>query len=74
MKVTQMPPVHAANLVAKSGNQAYGVHLIISRGFMWPHHGLLISEFRVGLTKACKEKRHVVMATPGAPFTNMEQL
>ena len=25
MKVTQMPPVHAANLVASSGNTAYGV-------------------------------------------------
>ena len=28
MKVTQMPPVHAANLVANSGNIAYGVGLI----------------------------------------------
>ena len=25
MKVTQMPPVHAANQVANSGNTAYGV-------------------------------------------------
>ena len=25
MKVTQMPPVHAMNLVANSGNTAYGV-------------------------------------------------
>ena len=24
MKVTQMPPIHAANLVANSGNTAYG--------------------------------------------------
>ena len=28
MKVTQMPPVHAANLVAISGNTAYGVDVI----------------------------------------------
>ena len=28
MKVTQMPPVHAVNLVANSGNTAYGVDVI----------------------------------------------
>ena len=28
MKVTQMPPVHATNLVANSGNTAYGVDVI----------------------------------------------
>ena len=28
MKVTQMPPVHASNLVANSGNTAYGVDVI----------------------------------------------
>ena len=28
MKVTQMPPVHAANLVANSGNTAYRVDVI----------------------------------------------
>ena len=28
MKVTQMPPVHAANLVANRGNTAYGVDVI----------------------------------------------
>ena len=28
MKVTQMPQVHAANLVANSGNTAYGVDVI----------------------------------------------
>ena len=28
MKVTQMPPVHAANLVANSGNTAYGADVI----------------------------------------------
>ena len=28
MKVTQMPPVHAANLVANSGNASYGVDVI----------------------------------------------
>ena len=31
MKVTQMPPVHAANLVANSGNTAYGVDVIKKR-------------------------------------------
>ena len=29
MKVTQMPPVHAANVVANSGNIAYGVDVIV---------------------------------------------
>ena len=28
MKVTQMPPWHAANLVANSGNASYGVDVI----------------------------------------------
>ena len=28
MKVTQMPPVNAAKLVANSGNTAYGVDVI----------------------------------------------
>ena len=28
MKVTQMPPAHAANLVANSGNTAYGADVI----------------------------------------------
>ena len=28
MKVTQMPPVHAVNLVANSGNAAFGVDVI----------------------------------------------
>ena len=28
MKVTQMPPVHAANLVANNGNTTYGVNVI----------------------------------------------
>ena len=28
MKVTQMPPVHAANLVANSGNAAFRVNVI----------------------------------------------
>ena len=30
MKVTQMPPVHAANLVANSGNTTYGVDVIMA--------------------------------------------
>ena len=29
MKVTKLPPVHAANLVANSGNTAYGADLIV---------------------------------------------
>ena len=28
MKVTQMPPVHVANMVANSGNTAYRVDII----------------------------------------------
>ena len=32
MKVTQMPLVHAANLVANSGKTAYGVDIIVN---MW---------------------------------------
>ena len=36
MKVTQMPPVHAANLVANSGNTAYGVDIITSMP-VWTH-------------------------------------
>ena len=30
MEVTQMPPVRAANLVANSGNTAYGVDVIMA--------------------------------------------
>ena len=30
MKVTQMPPVHAVNLVANSGITAYGVGIIVA--------------------------------------------
>ena len=33
MKVTQMPSVHAANLVVNSDNTAYGVDVIL---FNWP--------------------------------------
>ena len=29
MKVTQIPPVHAVNLVANSDNTAYGVDVIL---------------------------------------------
>ena len=35
MKVTQMPPVHAANLVANSGNTAYGVDVILWLLMAW---------------------------------------
>ena len=31
MKVIQMPPVHAANLVANIGNTAFGVDVIVGR-------------------------------------------
>ena len=31
MKLTQMPPVHAANRVANSGNTAYGVDVLCWR-------------------------------------------
>ena len=33
MKVTQMAPVHVANLVANSGNTAYGVDVIEANHF-----------------------------------------
>ena len=33
MKVTQMPPVHTANLVANSGNTAYGADVIQAFSF-----------------------------------------
>ena len=35
MKVSQMPPVHAANLVANSGNTAYGVIIITCMKVQW---------------------------------------
>ena len=31
MKVTQMPPVHAANLAANIGNTSYGVKVIFTK-------------------------------------------
>ena len=34
MKVTQMPPVHAANLVTNCGNTAYGVDVITPTPYM----------------------------------------
>ena len=34
MKVTQMPPVHAANLVVNNDNTAYGVDVIVNVN-MW---------------------------------------
>ena len=48
MKVIQMPPVHTANLVANSGNTAYGVdiimqcHLEVSTVWLTPLHISLI--------------------------------
>ena len=40
MKVTQMPPVHAANLVANSGNTAHGVDIIVTEIYKDEHTGL----------------------------------
>ena len=50
MKETQMPPLHAVNLVANSGNTAYGVEsimvYIISENIMeiidslWPRNAM----------------------------------
>ena len=63
MKVTQMPPVHAANLVANSGNTAYGVDVITSDcslGGLFTHLFVLWSftykphEFRVLFTSLWK--------------------
>ena len=48
MKVIQMPPVHTANLVANSGNTAYGVdiimqcHIEVSTVWLTPLHISLI--------------------------------
>ena len=41
MNVTQMSPVHAANLVANSGNTAYGVDVI---GPLWTNFSGILSE------------------------------
>ena len=35
MKVSQMPPVHAANLVANSGNTAFGVIVMTCMKVQW---------------------------------------
>ena len=40
MKVTQMPPVHAANLVVNNGNTAYGVDVI--------SYNILIHQLKLG--------------------------
>ena len=53
MKVTQMPPVHTANLVANSGNTAYGVDVIattaeLSCGGLYPGPIFIISSLSVG--------------------------
>ena len=37
MKVTQMPPLHAANLVTNSGKTAYGVDVIMPYSFRFVH-------------------------------------
>ena len=48
MKVTQMPPVHAANLVVNSGKAAYGVDVIDlinkSQNVPVPYPSILYSE------------------------------
>ena len=44
MKVIQMPPVHEGNLVANSGNTAYGVDVIALRRMPKdPHQWLMIN-------------------------------
>ena len=64
MKVTKMPPVHAANLVANSGNTAYGVDVIASDcllGGLFTHLFVLWNftykphEFRVFVHKPLKK-------------------
>ena len=42
MKVPQVPPVHAANLVANSGSTAYGVDVI--DGLYLIHHIIGLQE------------------------------
>ena len=57
MEVTQMPPVYAANLVANSGNTAYGVDVIIIQ--VTPqagHYGILIE---VGLISEMNVIRYI---------------
>ena len=75
MKVTQMPPVHAANLVANSGNTAYRVdviapdcllgglftHLFVLQSFTYKPH-----EFRVLFTSLWK--RHQPYPYEGGSF------
>ena len=39
MKVTQMPPVHAVNLVTNSGNTAYGVD-VTTFSIFFPIYGI----------------------------------
>ena len=39
IKVTQMPPVHAANMVANSGNTAYGVD-VTAFSIFFPIYGI----------------------------------
>ena len=53
-KVTQMPPVHAANLVANSGNTAYGVDVIVISWIVTyrPGKGLVLISSRVELIKS----------------------
>ena len=75
MKVTQMPPVHAANLVANSGNTAYGVDMIASDcllGGLFTHLFVLWNftykphEFRVLFTSLWK--RHQPLPIWGWEF------
>ena len=54
MKVIQMPPVHAANLVANSGNTAYGVDVIGYPIYVYPiiqvHEDLGYASFQPAFT------------------------
>ena len=57
MKVTQMPPVHAVNLVANSGNTAYGVVVIgqAIKDFHKPDRGLHQNRAQRYLFMQCKD-------------------
>ena len=54
MKVTQMPPVHAANLVANSGNAAFGADVI----GMWNSARMLSSGIYTQLPLCEKRSDH----------------
>ena len=61
MKVIQMPPVHAANLVANSGNTAYGVDVVapVSLKQPWMIWVKITSTKPQQNTTKCNSKLHV---------------